>query len=131
MNAVDLAKEWLKYSKSDLFTAKHMFEDVFPKETEIVCYHSQQCAEKVLKGYCIFKGIEPLKTHDLIALCHLCMTVEDSFSEILDYCSSLNPYGVAVRYPNELAVDEIIAKNAIVMAQKIFDFCCGKIQFIK
>jgi len=47
MNAVDLAKEWLKYSKSDLVTAKHMFENVYPKEIEIVCYyHSQQCAEK-------------------------------------------------------------------------------------
>ena len=50
MNAADLAREWLKYSQSDLITAKHMFEDVYPKETEIVCYHSQQCAEKALKG---------------------------------------------------------------------------------
>jgi HEPN domain-containing protein len=128
MNAVDLTKEWLKYSKSDLVTARHMFEDVYPKETEIVCYHCQQCVEKALKGYCIFKNIEPLKTHDLIALCHLCITVEDSFYEILDNCSRLNPYGVAVRYPNELVVDEVVAKNAIVMAQQIFDFCCGKIQ---
>jgi len=129
MNAVDLAKEWLKYSKSDLITARHMFEDVYPKETEIVCYHSQQCAEKALKGYCIFKSVEPLKTHDLIALCHLCITVEDSFSKILNNCSKLNPYGVAVRYPNELAVDNEIAKNAIVMAQQVFDFCCEKMQF--
>jgi hypothetical protein len=34
MNAIDLAKEWLRYSKSDLSTAKHMFEDVYPKEIE-------------------------------------------------------------------------------------------------
>jgi len=63
MNAIDLAKEWLKYAKSDLITAQHMFEDVNPKETEIVCYHCQQCAEKALKGYCILNGIEPLKKH--------------------------------------------------------------------
>jgi hypothetical protein len=30
MNAVDLAKEWLKYSKSNLTTARHMLEDVYP-----------------------------------------------------------------------------------------------------
>jgi len=127
MNVVDLAKEWLRYSKSDLNTAKHMFEDVYPKETEIVCYHSQQCAEKALKGYCIFKGIEPQKTHDLIALCQLCITDDKLFSDILDNCSKLNPYGVAVRYPNELAVDQIIAENAITLAQQIYDFCCQKI----
>jgi HEPN domain-containing protein len=129
MSAVDLAREWLKYSKSDLVTAKHMFEDVYPKETEIVCYHSQQCAEKALKGYCIFKDIEPLKTHDLIALCQLCMTVENSFFDILDNCSRLNLYGVVVRYPNELAIDETIAKNAILLTQQVYDFCCEKMQF--
>ena len=128
MNAVDLAKEWLKYSKSDLITAKHMFEDVYPKETEIVCYHSQQSAEKSLKGYCIFKSIEPLKTHDLIALCQLCLTVDNSFYDILDNCSRLNPYGITARNPNELAIDETIAKNAIFMAQQVYDFCCGKVQ---
>jgi len=129
MNTVDLAREWLKYSKSDLTTAKHMFEDIYPKEIEIACYHSQQCVEKALKGYCVFKGIEPLKTHDLIALCKLCISDENSFCDILDNCSKLNPYGVVVRYPNELAVDEIIAKNAIFMAQQIYDFCCKKMKF--
>jgi HEPN domain-containing protein len=128
MNAVDLAKEWLKYSKSDLSTAKHMFEDVYPKELEIVCYHSQQCAEKALKGYCIYKGVEPPKTHDLIALCHLCITLENTFFLMMDNCSRLNPYGVAVRYPNELAVDETFAKSAVFMAQKIYEFCYLKIQ---
>ena len=128
MNAVDLAGEWVKYSKSDLFTAKHMFEDVYPKEIEIVCYHSQQCAEKALKGYCIFKGIEPLRTHDLIALCNLCITADNSFSDILDNCSKLNPYGVIVRYPNELAVDEAIANIAVDLAQQVYDFCCLKIK---
>ena len=55
-------------------------------------------------------------------------TVEDSFFGMVDNCSRLNPYGVAVRYPNELAVDETIAKNAIIMAQQVFDFCCEKME---
>ena len=83
MNVVDLAKGWLKYSKSDLVTAKHMFENVYP--------------------------------------------AENSFSAILDNCSKLNPYGVTVRYPNELAVDEAEAENALEMAQQIYDFCYHKI----
>ena len=51
MTALDLAKEWLRYAKSDLNTAIHMFYEVNPKENEISCYHSQQCAEKSLKAY--------------------------------------------------------------------------------
>jgi hypothetical protein len=35
---------------------------------------------------------------------------------------------VAVRYPNELAVDEVIAKNAIFMAEQVFNFCCDKMK---
>jgi len=36
-------------------------------------------------------------------------------------------YGVAVRYPNELSVDDAITKLAINKAQVIYDFCAGKI----
>jgi hypothetical protein len=36
---------------------------------------------------------------------------------------SLNPYGVQVKYPNELAVDEGVAKSAIENSKAVFDFC--------
>ena len=55
------------------------------------------------------------------------MTAEASFSCILDDCSRLNPYGVVVRYPNELVVDDAIAKTAIAMAQQIYEFCDSKV----
>jgi hypothetical protein len=35
----------------------------------------------------------------------------------------LNPYGVHVRYPNELAVDDAITKQAIENAKNLFEFC--------
>ncbi|MCL2557980.1 MAG: HEPN domain-containing protein [Treponema sp.] len=127
MNALDLAKDWLRYAKSDLIAARHMFENIFPKEIEIACYHCQQCAEKALKSYCISKGIEPPKTHDLVTLCHLCIAMNNSFSSLLNKCSRLNPYGVAARYPNELAVDDAITELAINKAQVIYDFCAEKI----
>jgi len=123
MTTLDLAKEWLLYAKSDLNTAKHMFNDVNPKETEISCYHTQQCAEKSLKAYLIVKGIDPPYTHDLVELNNLCTTYETSFSTIQQYCIFLNPYGVHVRYPNELDVDDNITKLSINYAEKVFNFC--------
>ncbi len=127
MNTLDLAKEWLRYAKSDLNTAKHMFYDVNPKETEISCYHAHQCAEKSLKAYLITRDIEPPRLHDLVELNRLCTEFESSFSVMQQYCVSLNPYGVHVRYPNELAVDDEITKSALDKAHIIFDFCTGKI----
>ena len=123
MTALDLAKEWLRFAQSDLKTATHMFENVYPKETEIACYHSQQCAEKSLKAYLISKDITPPYTHDLLELNHLCTFHKPEFSTMQQCCVSLNPYGVHVRYPNELLVDDVITKHAIENAKKLFEFC--------
>jgi len=127
MSDIKLVHEWLKYSQNDLISAKHLYEDLHPKQTEVACYLSQQCAEKALKGYILYKDTEPPKTHNLVELCQICANYDNSFSEILDACADLTPYGVAVRYPNELAVDDVIAKLAISKAQSIYDFCVGKI----
>jgi HEPN domain-containing protein len=125
-----LVQEWFQYSQNDLVSAHHLYNDLHPKQSEIACYLSQQCAEKALKGYLLFKGIEPPRTHNLVELCQMCMKYDNTFSEILDACADLTPYGVAVRYPNELAVDDAIAKSAIGKAQCIYDFCIGKVPII-
>ena len=126
MTTLDLAMEWLKYSQNDLISARHLYEDLYPKQTEVACYLSQQCAEKALKGYIFSMNVEPPKTHNLIELCQICMEYDNAFFEIKSSCADLNPYGVAVRYPNELAVDDVIAKLAINKAQVVYDFCLVK-----
>jgi HEPN domain-containing protein len=131
MTTLDLAKEWLRYAKSDLNTAKHMFNDVHPKETEISCYHTQQCAEKSLKAFLIAKETSPPYIHDLVELMKHCIAHEADFSIIQSYCVSLNPYGVQVRYPNELSVDDSITGQAINYAEKILKFCEDTINQIK
>jgi HEPN domain-containing protein len=123
MTTLDLAKEWLRYAKSDLNTAKHMFNDVYPKENEISCYHAQQCAEKSLKACIIAREKNLPFIHDLVEIIKLCTAHEASFSTIQPYCVSLNPYGVQVRYPNELSVDDNIAGQAINYAEKVLEFC--------
>ncbi|MDR0301861.1 MAG: HEPN domain-containing protein [Treponema sp.] len=127
MSDIKLVHEWLKYSQNDLISAKHLYDDLHPKQTEVACYLSQQCAEKALKGYILYKDVEPPKTHNLVELCQICMIHDNSFEDLLDTCADLTPYGIAVRYPNELAVDDTITKLAIGKAQVVYDFCVGKI----
>ena len=127
MSDLSLVQEWFRYSQNDLISARHLFENVYPKQIEIACYLSQQCAEKSLKGFLIFKDIDPPRTHDLVKLCQLCINYDSTFSKISNICSDLTPYGVGVRYPNQLTVDDVLTKSAISKAQLIYDFCVGKI----
>jgi len=123
MTTLDLAKDWLRFAKSDLTTAEHMFENVSPREIEISCYHTQQCAEKSLKAFLISKMIEPPRIHDLVELLNLCTKHNSNFSTIQQFCIFLNPFGVHVRYPNELAVDDLITKKAIEYGKNVYEFC--------
>jgi HEPN domain-containing protein len=39
----DLLADWLRHAANDLISARHLFEDLYPKQTEIAAYLSQQC----------------------------------------------------------------------------------------
>jgi HEPN domain-containing protein len=127
MNGHDLVKEWFQFAHNDLIVAKHSFEDLYPRQIDISCYHCQQSAEKALKGYLFFQGIEPPRIHNLRVLCQMCIQLDDSFKTLLDFCSDLTPYGVEARYPNELETDEAVARLAIEKADEIYNFCFSKI----
>ena len=122
--------EWIRYASDDLFTARHMFEDVYPKRLGISVWHSQQCAEKALKAFLVANDIDPPKIHNLNRLGELCGNIDGEFFQIEIPCAKLNPLGAEIRYPNELAVDESAAKTAIEDAQKIYDFCAAKINLL-
>ena len=121
------AKEWFDHSYNDYLSAKHLFEDMHPKQIDISCYHCQQCAEKALKGYLVFTEIEPPKIHNLRKLCQLCIDLDDTFNTIVPFCVALTIYSNETRYPNELETDETAAKIALEKAKTVYDFCLAKI----
>jgi HEPN domain-containing protein len=123
----ELTKEWLLHSYNNLISAKHLFEDLYPKQIDISCYLCQQSTETALKGYLQFLGIEPPKIHNLRTLCELCVEKDNSFQTIISCCASLTRYSNATRYPNELETDEVSARAAIEKAQTVYDFCLAKI----
>jgi HEPN domain-containing protein len=45
------AFEWYRFARMDLMAANTLNEHARPKPLEIICYHAQQCAEKMLKGF--------------------------------------------------------------------------------
>jgi HEPN domain-containing protein len=120
-------EEWFAISSDDLSVAIHCFENMHPKKLAIACYHCQQSAEKALKGFLLSQNIEPPKIHDLQILCEMCIKQDASFNEIYEASSKLSPYGVVTRYPQEIAVNEIITKTALELSQAILTFCLTKV----
>ena len=114
--------EWIRLAEMDLATARHMFYTSYPKPLEIVCFHSQQTAEKMLKAYLVSQGIEPPKIHDMRKLCEMCLEIEKNLEEIFIEAVLLTRYAVGLRYPAELELIESDAEKAIEYAEKVMSF---------
>ena len=117
-------KEWFDMAAVDLGVAKHLDATYYPKPLEIICYHCQQSAEKAIKTLIMYYGAEGgmPKLHDLSFLLNQIkhkVSIEDRF---YDYADALTPYGVAVRYPNELFLEERHVKEALQFADEIFQW---------
>jgi HEPN domain-containing protein len=126
MEISNLCKLWLEFAADDYATANHMLT-LYPLRLEIICYHCEQCAEKMLKGFLMANDIEPPKTHDLLDLCKRCSLFDSAFDGIAELCASLTPYAVQVRYPAEIDVEEEDMRKAIEDAKYIMDFISQKL----
>jgi len=106
----------------DLRAAKTLYKHLTPRPLEIICYHTQQCAEKMLKGFLIANSISAPRTHDLPLLCDMCIVIDKRLSALSDVCDFLTLFGVGARYPNEIEILEEDATKAIVYAEQVVDF---------
>ena len=114
--------DWFNFADMDLDSAEYL-STMQRQPLEIICYHCQQSAEKFLKGFLIFNGIEePPKIHNLVTLCDMCEKFDSCFTEIIKQCSVLTLYGVQPRYPNEIIVENSDMKKALEYANQIKNF---------
>ena len=118
----EIVLNWFKFADMDLDAAE-VLQNNRPQHFEIICFHCQQAAEKYLKGYLIFNGLEkPPKIHDLIELCNMCSDIDPKFDSILEKCDYLTQYGIQPRYPDEIDIDENNTKKALQYAREIKNF---------
>lgn len=120
------AFSWFEYAENDLEAVTILAAQLKPKY-EIVCYHCQQCAEKMLKGYIASNNGRLLKTHDLVVLCETCACYDSDFEKIIGHCSDLTIYASEVRYPNLMEIEGYHTKKAIEDATIIRKFVLDKL----
>lgn len=117
-------KRWLTFAQNDLAVAKHLLETFHPMPLEIICYHSQQAAEKAIKA--VYLSLElpgglPRK-HDLTFLLEQMKHRVHVSDTLLDHADELNSYSVVVRYPNEIQIDERKVDLSIRYAEEIMQW---------
>lgn len=129
MDKISIVNEWIDFANQDIHSAKYLL-GMRPVPMEIICYHCEQAAEKVLKGYLIHQDIEPPRTHDLRLLCKMCAEIDNAFDEISQSCVNLTSYGVQPRYPFEIEILDTDMQTAIVDADHVMDFTVQKLKSV-
>ncbi|MEA2012527.1 MAG: HEPN domain-containing protein [Verrucomicrobiota bacterium] len=94
-------------------------------------YHTQQCAEKILKAFLCARAISIPKTHDIVLLTEMASEFDKSFETIINDAGCLTPFATAFRYPGvDLEPDITEVNEAIEMAETIMNFTKNKIEGI-
>jgi HEPN domain-containing protein len=101
-----LAREWAKKAEADFRSAKLVMRGRFPNY-DLVCFLSQQCAEKYLKARLVEAGLTFQKTHDLEALLDAAARLEPHLESFRKGLAALTDHAVEFRYPGEWATKEM------------------------
>ncbi len=121
---MEIYKDWLLKAQRDLDSANALLEKDY---YDTAIYHTQQCAEKALKGYCVYRLQPLIKTHDLEKILKICIGLDESFLQLDLLATSLNGLDVRFRYPDiEFEPDKSEVIAAVEWADEILDFVTDK-----
>ena len=111
--------QWVEKAEHDLTAAEHMLTLLKDCPFDAVCFHAQQCAEKYLKGFLIFRSVDFPKTHDLVILLNLAGGSTALGVDLLSV-EPLNRYPMETRYPGDWEpITREESEEAVKSARKI------------
>jgi HEPN domain-containing protein len=110
--------EWIELAEGDFQTATREAAVSEAPNFDAVCFHSQQCAEKYLKGFLTEQSIYFPKTHDLEFLVAKVTTVAPEGATLADAAKALADYSIDPRYPGPRA-DKPEAAEALTNCKKV------------
>ncbi len=116
----DLVLAWLDKARKDIAMAKMAVErgDEF---ADMASFHAQQAAEKALKAYLVWLGVEFPKTHLLGQLLDLIGSKDDSFENLRDGLEAITAFAVESRYPESFLPSLNDVEDAISVAEEVYE----------
>ena len=108
----ELTIERVEKAEADFYSAElHLHAGEYPL-SEPACFHCQQCAEKYLKAYPQERLVNFERTHNLMPLLAMCVSLDEDFQSLKDNLQELDRYAVVLRYPGVLVKAESALKTA-------------------
>jgi HEPN domain-containing protein len=111
-----LTAEWIAKASADLATAGREMRARKDPNYDAVCFHAQQCVEKLLKAALTETGRDFSRTHDLNHLLDLILPMQPLWEAFRSSFQELVAYAVEYRYPGESATKEM-AQTALKAAK--------------
>jgi HEPN domain-containing protein len=99
----ELTIEWVQKAEGDYDTARRELRARRRPNYDAVCFHAQQTAEKYLKAFLQERASSLPRTHNLIELLEICLSVDPAFELTRRPLVLLDRYAVRYRYPGEFA----------------------------
>ncbi len=111
-------KEWTAKAEGDFTVACREMRARKSPNYDAVCFHCQQCVEKLMKALLIHLGVTPPKTHMLVLLDELLGPVCPQWKWPLDELRFLSRAAIFLRYPGESA-EKGEAREALSLTRKM------------
>lgn len=121
--------DWLNAAYDDLRAAKLLIQD----ETlnNATAFHCQQCVEKALKGFLLYRTLQAVDGHNLTWLCRRAAALDGSFQQWMDESASLNRYYVETRYPTDIPteINDQQINQVLTMTEELFFYVTDEMGF--
>lgn len=115
------ARAWLEQALKDLRRVQILLS-VTPPDLEGSLFHSQQAAEKALKGFLTWRDVRFRRVHDLGELGRQCAEADPALAELVQRATSLTEYAVRLRYPGARYQPSLAeAQAACELAREVVD----------
>ncbi len=113
-----MVEEWIAKAEGDFTVACRELRARKSPNYDAVCFHCQQCVEKLMKALLIHLGTTPPKTHLLLVLDELLVAACPGWSWPADDLRFLTRSAVFLRYPGESA-EKQEAREAMIFTKKL------------
>ncbi len=120
-------KLWLIKAFEDYLSMKSLLDSsLIEYTTSVICFHSQQLVEKLLKAFLTYHNVQFPRTHMLEILKQKCLEIDEEFQKL--NFKNLSVYAVEVRYPDEFNIPCIEETNECVeIALQVKEFILKKL----
>ncbi len=113
-----LTKRWLNKAAEDFWVMRREFRNTEDPAYNAICFHAQQCVEKLLKGFLQENDIHFPKTHDIRDLINLALPIRPEWEKLIAPAEVLTRYAIDSRYPDDEAYRED-AEEAVAVCEKL------------